>query len=286
MDVVENRIKKARKLINQSDYIVIGAGAGLSDAAGFHYSGKRFDENFEDFKTQYHIKDMYSGTFYPFASEEEKWAFWARVIWCNTYHTEPTALYQKILKMVKDKNYFVITTNVDHQFYINGFDMKRYFETQGNYIYLQCQKGCHRQVYDNKDIILTMVKETQDCKIPSCLIPKCPICGGKMDVHVRKDDYFVETKGWYKHQRAYLDFLKKALKHRVVFLEFGVGFNTPGIIRYPFEKMVYQNPRADLIRFNRDYDFCVPGNEDNVVSFHEDMNWVLSQIETDGIENE
>lgn len=279
MNSLEERIIEAKRLICKADYIVIGAGAGLSDAAGFHYSGKRFEKYFKDFKEKYGISDMYSGSFYPFETEEKKWAYWARMILCNTYNTKPTEVYQALLDLVKDKEYFIITTNADNQFYINGFDMNCYFETQGNYIYMQCQKGCHNKVYYNEKLIRMMVHQIKDCQIPSALVPRCPICGGKMDIHVRKDSHFVETKGWHSHQYQYSNFLKKALKHRVVFLEFGVGFNTPGIIRYPFERMVHQNKKAHLIRFNKDYDFCMKGNEDNVICFHEDILTILQKIQ-------
>lgn len=279
MDYFINKILKARKLIEEADYIIIGAGAGLSDAAGFHYSGKRFDKYFNDFHEKYDIQDMYSGTFYSFVTEKEKWAYWSRMIQCNTYDTKPTEIYQKILDIVKKKKYFIVTTNADNQFYINGFDMNHYFEVQGNYIFMQCQVGCHNKVYYNEKLIKSMVQQTKNCEVPASLVPKCPVCGGKMDIHVRKNKYFVETNKWYEHQKKYINFLKNALKHKVVFLEFGVGFNTPSIIRYPFEKMVYQNKDAYLIRFNRDYDFCMEGNEEKVISFSENILNVLMKIE-------
>ncbi len=224
---------------------------------------------------------MYTGSFYPFNTEEEKWAYWSRMIQCNTYDTKPSILYQTLFNFVKNKEYFVITTNADNQFMINGFDKDRYFETQGNYIYMQCQKGCHKKVYYNKALVQHMVLQTKDCHIPTPLVPICPVCGRKMDIHVRKDQYFVETKGWEHYQNRYNKFLKKALKHKVVFLEFGVGFNTPGIIRYPFEQMVYHHRNAKLIRFNKDYDFCIEGNEDNVISFNEDILETLKKLSND-----
>ncbi len=274
----ESRVLKAKELIENADYIVIGAGAGLSEAAGFHYGGERFDTIFADFKEKYGITDMYSGSFYPFESEEEKWAYWARMIQCNVYDTSSSLLYQTLYRLVEGKEYFVVTTNADNQFMINGFDPNRYFEVQGNYIYLQCSKGCHRKVYYNEDIIRKMVDSTKDCRIPGSLVPVCPICGESMDVHVRKDKYFVETRGWKHYQKQYETFLKKACRHKVVFLEFGVGFNTPTIIRYPFEQMVYQYKNANLIRFNKDYAFCMRGNEDNVISFNEDIMGILNQL--------
>lgn len=279
MKQYEERLKEFVKKFQTAKFIIIGAGAGLSEAAGFHYGGSRFDELFQDFQKMYGITDMYSGSFYNFKTEEERWAFWSRLIQCNVYDTKETPLYQKIFKLVKDKNYFVITTNVDHQFQINGFDMERFFETQGNYIYLQCQKGCHNQVYENESLVKEMVTQTKDCCIPTSLVPKCPRCGGKMDVHVRKDRYFVETKGWHKHSQDYQNFLKNAFKENVLFIEFGVGFNTPGIIRYPFEQIVHQYPNASLVRFNKDYPMCLKGNEQNVISFDEDIFTTLLDLE-------
>lgn len=274
------RIQKAKKLINDADYIIIGAGAGLSAAAGFNYDGERFERYFCEFKNKYGISDMYSGSFYNFESEEESWAYWAKMIECNSYDTKPTKLYQTILELVKEKKYFVVTTNTDNQFYINNFNMNKYFEIQGNYIYIQCKKGCHNKVYYNHDLIKQMTSQTTDCRIPTTLIPKCPVCSGQMDVHVRKNNNFVETSTWHKYSLKYSRFLKEALKHKVVFLEFGIGFNTPEIIRYPFEQMVYQYPNSNLIRFNKDYSFCLKGNENNVVSFNEDSLETIQQIIT------
>lgn len=277
MDLNE-RIQKTKKALENADTIIIGAGAGLSAAAGFDYSGKRFIKNFLDFKEKYGIEDMYTGSFYPFESEEEKWAYWARMVQCNTYDTKPTSLYKKLLKLVEDKNYFVITTNTDNQFMINDFDHNRYFETQGNYKYFQCHKGCHRKVYEDQKLIELMVRQTKDCKIPTALVPKCPYCHGNMDIHVRKDAHFVETKGWQKYCQRYERFLKKAFKGNVVFLEFGVGFNTPGIIRYPFERMTYHHKNATLIRFNKDYPFIIKGLENQMISFDENIENILDQL--------
>lgn len=278
MNNFNERINKTKELIANSDYIIIGAGAGLSEAAGFHYGSKRFNQYFDDFEKQYNIHDMYSGTFYNFKTEEEKWAYWARMIKCNTYDTKPTPVYQKLLKLIEHKKYFIITTNADNQFNINGFDMQKYFEVQGNYIYLQCKNGCHDKVYYNHQLIDSMVHQTKNCKIPVTLVPVCPVCNGKMDIHVHKDQYFVTTKTWYKQNHDYNQFLKNALEHNVVFLELGVGFNTPGIIRYPFEKIVYQYKNAHLIRFNKDFPQPMPGNETNIISFDEDIEYILSLL--------
>ena len=183
------------------------------------------------------------------------------------------------MNLIKDKDYFIITTNADHQFAINGFDMNRYFETQGNYIYFQCEKGCHRKVYYNEKIVKTMVAHTKNCQVPSYLVPVCPKCGRSMSVHVRKDGYFVETTGWEKHCYQYEQFLKNALRKKVVFIEIGVGFNTPTIIRYPFERYVYQHKNAYLIRMNKDYPFCMEGNEKKVISFDEPVLDIIEKLE-------
>lgn len=287
MNDFKSRIIEAKRLIEEAEYIIVGAGAGLSEAAGFHYAGERFDSNFLDFKEKYGIEDMYSGTFFEFKSEEERWAFWARVIQFNTYEAKPTPVYQKILELLKDKKYFVLTTNADCQFFINGFDMNSYFETQGNYRYLQCKKRCHNKVYDNNGIIQQMVQQTKNCKIPTELVPICPACFGEMDVHVRKNRYFIETEGWHYYHDEYINFLKKALKHKVVFLEFGVGFNTPGIIRIPFEQMVFKYKNANRIRFNRDYPRAMKEIENKTVSFFEDILTVLNRIQgSENIESE
>lgn len=278
MENYKERLAEFIKRYNEAEYIVVGAGAGLSEAAGFHYGGERFNEIFSDFKDKYGIEDMYSGSFYEFDSEEEKWAYWARMINCNTYDTSITPIYAKILELIRNKKYFVVTTNTDNQFIINGLEDDKYFETQGNYIYLQCKRGCHKKVYYNEGLVKHMVHQTKNCRIPTPLVPVCPKCGGKMDVHVRKDRCFVETKGWDHYNNNYHKFLKEALKHKVLFLEFGIGFNTPGIIRYPFEQMVYNHKNAYLVRFNRDYPFCLKGNENNVTAFDEDILKVLSDL--------
>lgn len=279
MKDLTNRIKEAENLIHNATYIIIGAGAGLSESAGFHYADERFDSNFNDFKENYGITDMYSGTFYEFETEEERWAFLSRMVQCNTYETKQSLVYQKLLTLVKNKEYFVLTTNADNQFTINGFDMNRYFETQGNYTYLQCQSGCHDKIYKNNKIIQEMVSKTINCKVPSNLIPTCPICDGKMDIHIRKNQNFVETNGWCFHYKKFQKFLKKALKTEVLFLEFGVGFKTPSIIRFPFEQLVSHSDKTHLIRFNKDYSFTTENIDDRTILFDEDILTVLEKIQ-------
>ena len=240
-------IEKLKKLIDEAKAIVIGAGAGLSAAAGFEYGGDFFKEHFPEMhKLGY--KDMYSAGFHHFDSSEEKWAYWAKQIFYTRYQGVKE-LYKDLLDVVKDKNYFVITTNVDHQFQLAGFDKNRLFYTQGDYGLFQCSTPCHNKTYDNKDFIHKMLKETKDNKIPSYLIPKCPICGKEMTTNLRCDDKFVEDDGWHKAAKNYQNFLEDNKNKKILFLELGVGWNTPVIIKYPFIRMTYQ--------FNNAYYACI-----------------------------
>ena len=247
-------IIKIKKWIDEADAIIIGAGAGLSDAAGIHYSGKKFDRDFVDFIKKYGIKDLYSSSFYPFKTEEEKWAYWAKHIYFSYYERKHTVLYQNLYELIKDKNYFVITTNTDGQFINNGFDKTRVFEVQGSYSKLQCSIPCHNKLYDNKKLVKKMLSNIdEDLRIPSFLVPKCPVCGKNMSVNLRCDNTFVEDDNWYKMQTKYDDFIKNNLDKNVVLLEFGIGFNTPNIIRFPFEQLTFMHDNFKLIRFNNKY---------------------------------
>ena len=260
MDKFVLRLDKAKKAIDEADYILIGAGAGLSTAAGIEYTGERFERYFKDFIEKYDFTDMYSSGFYPFKTSEEKWAYWARHVFANRYDVGKTDVYQKLLKLVEDKDYFVLTTNVESQFWINGFEDERIFATQGDYGLLQCENACHNKLYPNKDQVFEWMDETEDFKIPSELVPKCPVCGGEMDLNLRKDNFFVEDEKWHEMNRNYSNFLA-GVDGKIVFLEIGVGFNTPGIIRYPFEQMTYDNSDATLIRLNKDYADAIPLNK-------------------------
>jgi NAD-dependent SIR2 family protein deacetylase len=274
-DNYPTRIEKARQAIKQADYILLGGGAGLSAAAGMTYSGKRFTDHFESFIKKYGFTDLYTSSFYPFKTQEEKWAYWAKHISLNRYETGPTKLYKDLNQLVKDKKNFVITTNVESQFEKAGFPSNKVFEVQGNYSYLQCAKGCHNKCYYNESLVKDMIQQTVDCKIPSELVPKCPVCGGDMDPNLRSNQYFVEDENWYERDRLYKYFLQKSEGKQVVYLEFGVGFNTPGIIRYPFERMTYYNENATLLRLNRDHQEGFEENEDKTIAFIEDMQEVV-----------
>lgn len=247
-------IIKIKKWIDEADAIIIGAGAGLSDAAGIHYNGEKFEHDFIDWINKYKITDLYTSSFYPFNTEEEKWAYWAKHIYFSYYERKHTELYQKLFNLVKNKNYFVITTNTDGQFINNGFDKEKIFEVQGSYSKLQCSTPCHNKLYDNEELVNKMLSGIDDeLKFPSSLVPKCPVCGKKMSVNLRCDDTFVEDDTWYKMQNKYDDFIKNNSDKFVLVLEFGIGFNTPGIIRFPFEQMTFLHDNFRLIRFNDKY---------------------------------
>ena len=243
-------IKRLKEELEQAGAVLIGAGAGLSASAGFTYAGERFQKNFSDFEEKYGFHDMYSGGFYPFDGLEEYWAYWSRFIWLNRYTEPPRPVYQDLLELVKEKEYFVLTTNVDHCFQKAGFDKKRLFYTQGDYGLLQCSEPCCQETWDNEEIIRQMVKEQKDMRIPAELVPHCPRCGKPLTTNLRADDTFVQDEGWYRASERYSRFLETHQGEKVLFLELGVGFNTPGIIKYPFWQMTYQNPKATYACIN------------------------------------
>ena len=238
------QIKQLKEAIDSADAILIGAGSGLSTSAGFTYSGERFHQYFSDFIEKYQIPDMYSGGFYPYDTLEEYWAWWSRHIYYNRYISPPKPVYKDLLKLVQKKNYFVLTTNVDHCFQNAGFDKKRLFYTQGDYGLWQCSIPCHQKTYDNEDEVKEMMKAQKNMRIPTELIPHCPICGKPMTMNLRCDDRFVEDEGWHQAMERYSDFLHHHRKHNILFLELGVGANTPAIIKYPFWRMTAQNPSS------------------------------------------
>lgn len=238
------QIYKLKLEIETADAIIIGAGAGMSTAAGFTYNGERFHKYFSDFHQKYGITDMYSGGFYPYDSPEEYWAWWSRHIFVNRYDVCIGQPYADLLEIIRDKDYFVLTTNVDHQFQMAGFDKKRLFYTQGDYGLFQCGKACHSQTYDNEEIVRQMADRQKDMKIPTELIPKCPVCGAPMTINLRCDSFFVQDKGWHAASERYHQFIHCHKNLHILFLELGVGGNTPAIIKYPFWKMTAENPKA------------------------------------------
>ena len=271
-------INKVKFAISCADAVIVGAGAGLSTSAGFTYSGKRFHENFHDFEAKYGFHDMYSGGFYPYRTPEEKWAFWSRYVYINRYQSPPLPVYERLLRLIKDKNYFVITTNVDHCFQKAGFDKKRLFYTQGDYGLFQCSVPCHNKTYDNEETILKMYREQKDMEIPSYLIPRCPVCGEPMSMNLRADDTFVEDDGWKRAGKRYAEFMNEFGGKKVVFLELGVGGNTPAIIKYPFRKMTYANENATYICINKGQADCPTEIKSRSVMIDGDIGEVLSAV--------
>lgn len=245
-------INRLREALEREDAVIIGAGAGLSTSAGFTYTGERFQQYFADFADRYGIQDMYSGGFYPFPTQEEFWAYWSRYIWINRYMNPPRPVYQDLLKLVREKDYFVLTTNVDHCFQKVGFDKKRLFYTQGDYGLFQCSEPCCQKTWDNESIIRQMMEEQHDMKVPSELLPRCPHCGKPLTMNLRSDDKFVQDEGWYAAAKQYEGFLRRHATGKVLFLELGVGYNTPAIIKYQFWKMTAQNPNAVYACINKE----------------------------------
>ncbi len=246
----KHEIARLREAIESADAIVVGAGAGLSTAAGLAYSGERFERLFGDFIERYGIRDMYSGGFFPFSTPEERWAWWSRHIWCNRYELAPKDTYGKLLQLLGEKDFFVITTNVDHQFQLAGFPKGRLFYTQGDYGLWQCSGPCHNKTYDNYDTVKRMVEEQRDMRVPSELVPHCPVCGKPMAMNLRADDTFVEDTGWHAAAKRYRGFLEAHQKGKVLYLELGVGLNTPVIIKYPFWRYTAANPDASYVCVN------------------------------------
>ena len=238
------QVDKLRAALAMADAVVVGAGAGLSTAAGYTYSGPRFSRLFGDFAARYGFSDMYSGGFYPYDTLEEHWAFWSRYVMCNRYDPIPGHVYQQLLDLLRDRDYFVLTTNVDHCFQRAGFDKQRLFYTQGDYGLFQCSRPCCQETWDNEDAIRAMVDQQSDLRIPSELVPHCPHCGAPATMNLRSDGTFVEDEGWHKAAARYSEFLRRHEGMRTLYLEIGVGGNTPGIIKYPFWQMTAANPRA------------------------------------------
>lgn len=271
-------LQRLKHEIQMADAVLIGAGAGLSTSAGFTYTGKRFTDTFADFISKYGFRDMYSGGFYPFETLEEHWAYWSRYIYINRYQDAPKDTYADLLALVQGKDYFVLTTNVDHCFQKAGFDKHRLFYTQGDYGLWQCSGPCHDKTYDNEAVIRKMVAEQKDMRVPSELVPRCPVCGAPMSMNLRADSTFVEDEGWHQAAARYQDFVRRHEGMRVLYLELGVGMNTPGIIKYPFWKMVYQNPKATYACVNLSEAYCPAEIRKRSICIDEDIDEVLKKL--------
>ena len=271
-------LERLQAALRDCDAVVIGAGAGLSTAAGFTYNGERFKKYFSDFAAKYGIKDMYSGGFYPYSSQEEHWAYWSRYIYINRYMDATKPVYDDLLKLVDDKDYFVITTNVDHCFQKAGFDKKRLFYTQGDYGLFQCSEPCCQETFDNEGVIREMVRRQEDMKIPTELLPVCPHCGKPMTQNLRSDDKFVEDEGWHRAAERYENFLRTHAGQKILFLELGVGYNTPVIIKYPFWQMTAKNPNAIYACINQGQAVCPQGIERQAICINADIAPVISSL--------
>lgn len=273
-----DNIKRLKNEIDTADAIVIGAGAGLSASAGFDYAGERFEKYFSDYHKKYGITDMYSGGFYPYETLEEYWAWWSRHILVNRYDCPVGKPYADLFSIVKDKDYFVLTTNVDHQFQRAGFPKNRLFYTQGDYGLWQCSKPCHDKTYDNEEIVRAMAEQQKDMRIPTELIPKCPVCGAPMTMSLRCDNSFVQDAGWYAAANRYEDFIRQHSNSHILFIELGVGMNTPVIIKYPFWQMTAQNPNAVYACINLRESYCPNEIEGQSICLQGDIGNILNTM--------
>ena len=271
-------IDRLREALDKADTVVIGAGAGLSTSAGFVYTGERFDRYFHDFAEKYHFNDMYSGGFYPYDTLEEHWAYWSRYIYINRYLDAPKPVYEKLLSLLKGKDYFVLTTNVDHCFQKAGFDKKRLFYTQGDYGLWQCSVPCHKKTYNNEKIVRQMMEQQKDMKIPSELIPRCPVCGAPMTMNLRADNTFVEDEGWHTASERYADFLRRHKKMNTLFLELGTGMNTPAIVKFSFWCMVHEWPDAVYACINLNEAYAPKEIQNNSICVSADIGEVLNKL--------
>ena len=271
-------IERLQTVLQDCDAVVIGAGSGLSTAAGFTYTGERFEKYFSDFAAKYGIKDMYSGGFYPFPTPEEHWAYWSRYIYINRYMDAPKPVYDDLLKLVQDKDYFVITTNVDHRFQKAGFDKKRLFYTQGDYGLFQCSEPCCQETFDNEIPIREMVRRQENMKVPTKLLPVCPHCGKPLTMNLRSDNKFVEDEGWHRAAERYENFLRTRAGGKILFLELGVGYNTPVIIKYPFWQMTAKNPNAIYACINQGQAVCPQEIQRQAICINIDLGNALQEL--------
>lgn len=272
------QIEKLQAALEQADAVVIGAGAGLSTAAGFTYGGERFKRYFSDFEAKYGFHDMYSGGFYPFPTREEYWVYWSRFIMINRYRDAPKPVYGDLLRLVREKDYFVLTTNVDHCFQKAGFDKKRLFYTQGDYGLWQCSGPCRSETYDNEAAVRAMRESESNMHVPADLLPVCPHCGRPLTMNLRADDKFVEDEGWHRAAERYADFLRTRGGQHILLLELGVGYNTPVIIKFPFWQMTKQNPKAVYACINTGDAVCPRDIEKQAICIDADIAEVLRKL--------
>ena len=272
------QIEKLKEALETAEAVVIGAGAGLSTSAGFVYDGERFQKYFSDFEAKYGFHDMYSGGFYPYGALEEHWAYWSRYIYINRYMDAPKPVYDDLLALVHAKDHFVITTNVDQCFQKAGFDKKRLFYTQGDYGLFQCSEPCCSETFDNEDVVRRMLAEQKNMRVPAELLPVCPHCGKPLTMNLRSDDKFVEDEGWHQAAERYGLFIRRHQNTRILFLELGVGYNTPAIIKYPFWQMTAKNPKAVYSCINFGEAIGPKGMERQAIYLNHDIGKVLDDL--------
>ena len=282
----EEQIMQAADMIQKADYVLMGAGAGLSTAAGAVYGGTWFEKNFKEFKEKYgngpYMQDMYSAGFHPYPDEESFWGYWSKQAILGGIDLDVTPLYKDILKLLKDKRTFCLSTNADGQFQKAGSKEEQIFCTQGDYFHIQCQKACHQRTYNAVKLFKQMDQARKNCQIPTYMVPKCPICGGPMTMNLRCDQYFVQDEAWYQAEKRFGDFLNEALKSQknLLLLELGVGFNTPTIIRFPFEKLVKENKQVNLIRLNLNEAVIPESIEQQAVGINKDIKQTIKDLHT------
>lgn len=278
MTSLTDKIAQLRKALDDADAVLIGAGAGLSAAAGLIMTGPRFTDNFADFIAKYGFTDLYSAGFHQFDSLEEKWAFWSRHFMLDRYGDIPNATYDVLKNLVADKDYFIITTNVDHCFQRTGFDKTRLFYTQGDFGLFQCSVPCCKKTYDNEEIVRRMAAEQKNMRIPSALVPRCPVCGAPMTQNMRFDDTFVEDEGWRRAMNRYQEFIRQHRDTNLLLLELGVGGNTPGIIKFPFWQLTAQDPAFTYACVTLNDAVCPPSITDQSICISADINDVLQAL--------
>lgn len=282
----DEQIMQAADMIQKADYVLMGAGAGLSTAAGAVYGGTWFEKNFKEFKEKYgngpYMQDMYSAGFHPYPDEESFWGYWSKQAILGGIDLDVTPLYKDILKLLKDKRTFCLSTNADGQFQKAGYKEEQIFCTQGDYFHIQCQKACHQRTYNAVKLFKQMDQARKNCQIPTYMVPKCPICGGPMTMNLRCDQYFVQDEAWYQAEKRFGDFLNEALKSQknLLLLELGVGFNTPTIIRFPFEKLVKENKQVNLIRLNLNEAVIPESIEQQAVGINKDIKQTIKDLHT------
>ena len=274
------QIRRIAEALKRADAVLIGAGAGLSTSAGFSYSGERFRKYFADFIDKYHFTDIFTGGFYPFQTKEEYWAYFSRHVWINRYMDPPLPVYPELLELLRGSRYFVLTTNTDHCFLNAGFDADRVFYTQGDLGLFQCSAPCCTKTFDNRETIRKMVEEQKDMRIPSELLPVCPECGRPLRMHLRNDHKFVEGSEWHRMAARYEAFLRRHEGDRLLLLELGVGYNTPGIIKFPFWRMTNSHPEWIYANINTEEAVCPEQIGDRAILINHDIGGAIGDIRT------